>query len=681
MPLISTFGHVGASIIPIHWGIFTSFCIVVFSAAPALCTLYGVVEMMRIRSHGWAVAAAIISMTSCNIVGFAAGIWALIVLLQPRVRETFASPRASQAPETWPWILGVVAVVCLLFVLMMSCFALLFSQPHAEPLSARVVQMQQTQSTPSAIPSNMAKPAPSIQNLQQALKIDTLRLQGLTNLANHMILAQRGSSNDLPEIQMQIDDLQELVKLQEQASRNLIHPVHKANAGTELDELGKKLDLSSDSLFRLSDEIEENIEKTHSAVVAEEQKKMLQSQLSVEQLALTNIEQGYKSGMVPSNVVEMAKDNVKVLQAEYQKACSELTNAQEQLRQAEAAIQQTNGQITVAGNTATFTESANGTAPLTYQWYKNGTNSSAGMTNGTLILNTIPVPAIIPAELHNQTIDIGGSTDFSQSFTVEPGGQLTMDVDRGDAQITGGDQSTVEIQVTREVTHGNGADASAILKGEHVTLQQTGNTISITAQEPEMLRSRSLWGLVSQPNLNAHYEITLPRTFTVRSKTSGGDIKVAGVQSSVTITTMGGRLDCQDIDGTLDGKTMGGDVQAAGCKGKVHLETMGGGITIDGFSGPNIQATTQGGSVSADFAAAPTADCELSTSGGNVTARLPADAAVTLDAHTEGGSVSSDFSVPAGHGFINESLQGPINGGGPKLKMQTMGGNIEVLKR
>ena len=137
MPLISTFGHVGASIIPIHWGIFTSFCIVVFSVAPALCTLYGAVEMMRIRSYGWAVAAAIISITSCNIVGFAAGVWALIVLLQPRVRETFANRRTSQTPETWPWILGVVAVICLLFVLMMGVLALIFSTPYAEPLAVQ----------------------------------------------------------------------------------------------------------------------------------------------------------------------------------------------------------------------------------------------------------------------------------------------------------------------------------------------------------------------------------------------------------------------------------------------------------------------------------------------------------------------------------------------------------------
>jgi DUF4097 and DUF4098 domain-containing protein YvlB len=283
-------------------------------------------------------------------------------------------------------------------------------------------------------------------------------------------------------------------------------------------------------------------------------------------------------------------------------------------------------------------------------------------------------------ELHDQTIDIRDSTDFSKSFVVEPGGQLTMDVDRGDVQVTGGDQSTVEIHVEREVTGADAADTAKILKEEHVTLKQNWNEISIEAQNPPSLDSLShLFG--NHPNLNAHYEITVPRNFTAQSRTSGGDIKVASVQGSVTITTMGGRLDCKDIGGDVDGQTMGGDVRTANCQGKMNLRTMGGNITVDEFSGPNLQAATQGGSVSADFAVAPTADCELSTSGGNVIAHLPENAAVTVEAHTEGGSVSSDFPISTSHGFVNQTLKGPINGGGPKLKMETMGGMIEVLKR
>jgi DUF4097 and DUF4098 domain-containing protein YvlB len=108
---------------------------------------------------------------------------------------------------------------------------------------------------------------------------------------------------------------------------------------------------------------------------------------------------------------------------------------------------------------------------------------------------------------------------------------------------------------------------------------------------------------------------------------------------------------------------------------------MGGDITVDDFTGPSVQATTSGGSVSADFANAPTADCDLHTMGGNVTIHLPDTAAVTLNGHTMGGEVKTDFAVPTKEGFGNDSVDSPINGGGPTLKMDTTGGNIEVWKR
>ena len=43
-----------------------------------------------------------------------------------------------------------------------------------------------------------------------------------------------------------------------------------------------------------------------------------------------------------------------------------------------------------AGNNATFTVVANGIAPITYQWYKNGT-ILGGQTNSTLLLTSVPL--------------------------------------------------------------------------------------------------------------------------------------------------------------------------------------------------------------------------------------------------------------------------------------------------
>jgi DUF4097 and DUF4098 domain-containing protein YvlB len=144
---------------------------------------------------------------------------------------------------------------------------------------------------------------------------------------------------------------------------------------------------------------------------------------------------------------------------------------------------------------------------------------------------------------------------------------------------------------------------------------------------------------------------------------------------------MGGSLNFDDVQGSVKGETMGGSIHAVSCKNELLIHTMGGSINIERFTGPHVEASTAGGSISAEFAAAPNADCELTTSGGNIHARLPIGAAITLDAHTLGGSVRTDLPIQIEGHHHDSSLKGTLNGGGPVLKLETAGGSIEVLKR
>jgi hypothetical protein len=279
-----------------------------------------------------------------------------------------------------------------------------------------------------------------------------------------------------------------------------------------------------------------------------------------------------------------------------------------------------------------------------------------------------------------RTVTAGSETDLSKSFAVGHDGRLVMDLDCGGIRVTGGDQDTVEVRVSRKVRRASGSEADGILAQERLVLKQRGNEISISAQDPSGLDSG--WGWIwSRPELDANYEISVPRKFDLRLKTAGGGIKVATVQGTVNAHTQGGRLDFDEVDGNVDGQTQGGGIRAAACKGDLLIKTSGGSITVETFTGPFVQGTTMGGSITADFAASPKADCVLSTSGGSVTARLPATAMVTLDAHTSGGGVKSDLAVQGEGDGDKSTLRGKINGGGPSLKLETMGGSIHVLKR
>ena len=276
-----------------------------------------------------------------------------------------------------------------------------------------------------------------------------------------------------------------------------------------------------------------------------------------------------------------------------------------------------------------------------------------------------------------QAIDIGDATNFSKSLTVAPGGTLTMSVDGGSVHIAGADQNTIEIEVQREVRGASDSDAARILREEHVVIEQTGNAISINSTNPDSLHSFFGW---NHPNLNVHFEITVPRQFDVHVATGGGDVGLNDLRGDLHVRTGGGHVKLEDIDGNVDVETGGGEVYAHNCKSPLQLRTGGGDITIEGFMGPNIQARTGGGSISADFVAAPKADSEFRTGGGGVRVRLPGDSALNLDARTGSGGVTTDLPVQIEGKRSDDRLKGSINGGGPSLKVQTGGGSIEILK-
>jgi len=271
-----------------------------------------------------------------------------------------------------------------------------------------------------------------------------------------------------------------------------------------------------------------------------------------------------------------------------------------------------------------------------------------------------------------------GEADVSKSFSVMPGGKLDLAVDRGSVRVGTSDDPAVKVRVRREVTNASDAAADRILKEHKVLMKQSGNTISVSTSAPQNLLRGSLWR--GHPGLNVRYEITVPHKFDVQLRTEGGSIRVTDLDGKLDAATEGGSLHFAGIQGPVTGKTEGGNVSAEACHGLVDLKTEGGSISVKDFHGPALQAKTEGGSVTADFAVAPQSDCHLSTEGGNVTARLPADAGVMLEAHTEGGSTSSDLPVTVQGKVHHDTLRGPVNGGGPKLVLKTEGGNIRVLK-
>lgn len=307
---------------------------------------------------------------------------------------------------------------------------------------------------------------------------------------------------------------------------------------------------------------------------------------------------------------------------------------------------------------------------------------------------------------------------ISKTLTAAPGGTLIVDVDVGAIHVTGAEGSQAVIEVDRKVRAGSKDDEERILRESKVTIDQSGDTITIRARTSKDSDVSGWWNQLfggHRTSRNFNFKVTLPARYNVDLKTSGGGIDVTTLTGTVRVKTSGGGLAFEQIVGDIHGATSGGGIHLDRCRGDVDVNTSGGGIRSDGGEGRivlntsgggitvrkhqgNVKASTSGGGITCDDIAGdvdahtsggpvnatltqpPVGECRLSTSGGGVTVTLPANAAYQLDAETSGGGVHCDFPVTITGNRKSDRLVAPVNGGGVLVHLRSSGGGIHVIK-
>jgi hypothetical protein len=294
-------------------------------------------------------------------------------------------------------------------------------------------------------------------------------------------------------------------------------------------------------------------------------------------------------------------------------------------------------------------------------------------------------PAILQAKI-TRTVE--------KTFTVQPGGNLKAVTQGGDITIRTGDTAEVRITAREVIRASTDKEADELLQDLTLTFEQNGNDVVAEAKY-EKGRVGFHWG--NWPPVQVSFTVIVPKEFNLNLNTSGGDIAVASLKGNVRARTSGGGLKFDRIDGDIDGHTSGGDIVLTEGTARAKLGTSGGNIQIDRAGGPTevstsggditinaaaqlISATTSGGNVKATLTESIKQDTLLSTSGGDVRVHVVKGAGFELDASTSGGDVNAEgLTLTIDKGGVGKSrLVGSVNGGGPRLKLRSSGGDISI---
>jgi hypothetical protein len=176
----------------------------------------------------------------------------------------------------------------------------------------------------------------------------------------------------------------------------------------------------------------------------------------------------------------------------------------------------------------------------------------------------------------------------------------------------------------------------------------------------------------------------------VQAATGGGNIRVERAAGTVMARTAGGLIQVDQADGPVTAESSGGAIQVNSANG-VRCESAGGAIRLHSVGG-GVHAFANSGSIMAELGSASGASSHgmanslLSTNAGDITVLIPSNLALTVQAINESGGagrINSDFPQirpRPGGGPGPLVAEGALNGGGPLLRLNVMGGTIYLRR-
>jgi DUF4097 and DUF4098 domain-containing protein YvlB len=242
-----------------------------------------------------------------------------------------------------------------------------------------------------------------------------------------------------------------------------------------------------------------------------------------------------------------------------------------------------------------------------------------------------------------------------------------------------------------------------VLELYNLEIEKNGTVITANVQRKVRINP---WN-----NTGISLTITVPRQMSCNVSSSGGGLRISGVEGTHSFSSSGGGIHLDDITGTTQAGSSGGGVTATNQNGDIHLSSSGGGVTLDGAhgsvyahssgggvhlnnihgdvdagsSGGGVSVTGEAASVKAKSSGGPvrvnignlSRELYLESSGGGIDATIQNGESLGLDLDLSSDKVNIELHNFSGR-VEKSRVRGTLNGGGIPIYMHSSGGNVNV---
>jgi hypothetical protein len=313
-----------------------------------------------------------------------------------------------------------------------------------------------------------------------------------------------------------------------------------------------------------------------------------------------------------------------------------------------------------------------------------------------LMVSLLVVPQLLPGVLASSDADDAGlnaavsvqGKEIKRTLDFESGGSLRINLDVSEIRMSSWDRNQVDVSARIEPPR-NANEEYARRIVEATELDISGDARSLTIRS--VIRD-SFWKGLSDhwrglPTI--HCEIRAPRTLNLRLDIDRSTLDLNGFEGDLSLKTDRSSLTASDLIGTIRVRVdraeeftltrlqgtldVDGDrsvLKASGLTGPLRLKLdRGGRSVVSGLRGSfDIESDRTNISLQAIQI---NGDSRLDVHRGDIGLRLPESQGLMLDAEIgRREDFESDFAITM-RTFRNDRIEGTINGGGPRLTINT----------
>ena len=166
----------------------------------------------------------------------------------------------------------------------------------------------------------------------------------------------------------------------------------------------------------------------------------------------------------------------------------------------------------------------------------------------------------------------------------------------------------------------------------------------------------------------------------VTAKSINGGVKVRGGTELVTVSSLQGLVEVENVKGRVEASSMNRGVRLRGVSGDVLAESMNGMIVLDRVRAKSLEASTVNGSIVFVGSIVSGGLYSLSTHNGSVIVGLDDKPDVTVSVATFSGGFSSSFPVTLEKGRRGKRFNFTLGSGSAKLELESFQGSVRLAR-